>query len=255
MTATPVLSTLRRWAFLAYGLIAYAVFLGTVLYAVGFVGNLVVPASLDRPVRGDAGPAIVVDALLLALFAVQHSGMARQGFKRAWTRVVPREIERSTYVLATSGCLLLLFWLWQPIGPVLWDVSGTPAAVVLLVVAAVGWLIVVISTFLIDHGELFGLRQVIDQFRGAAPRAGGFATPGLYRVVRHPLYVGFVIAFWATPVMTAGHLVFAVATTAYILVAIQLEERDLIAAYGDRYRRYRAKVRMLIPLPRRGNAR
>lgn len=246
------MSKVRRGAVLAYGSIAYVVFLGTVIYAVGFVGNYVVPASLDRPVRGGVLEAIVVDVLLLGLFAAQHSGMARQSFKRVWTRVVPREVERSTYVLAASACLLVLFWLWQPIGPVLWDVSGTPAQVALIVVSAAGWLIIVISTFLIDHGELFGLRQVLDQFRGTAPRAGGFATPGLYRVVRHPLYLGFVVAFWATPVMTAGHLVFAVATTGYILVAIQLEERDLIAAYGDRYRGYRAKVRMLIPLPRRG---
>lgn len=206
---------------------------------------------MDVGTRAPIEEALLVDGLLIALFAVQHSVMAREGFKRVWTRVVPPAIERSTFVLAASACLTLLYWQWRPLGSVVWDAWPSGLGSALVGVSLVGWLMVLASTFMIDHAELFGLRQVVRAFRGRPHPTTVFATPAVYRVVRHPLYLGLVIAFWATPVMTFGHLFFAGAMTVYILVAIQLEERDLVARYGEAYREYRRRVGMLLPIPRR----
>lgn len=254
---------MRRVAFFVYGIFSYLLFLATFGYAIGFVGNfripiseglVFVPKSMD--VGGEAssfGAALAIDLLLLGIFAVQHSVMARQGFKRWWTKIVPREIERSTYVLFASLALIALFVYWRPLGSVVWDLSTSAAVANTLVgVSLFGWFLVLLGTFLIDHFDLFGLRQAWHALRGTTPSDLEFATPGAYKLVRHPIYLGFIIAFWATPVMTVGHLVFAIATTAYILVAIQFEERDLIGRYGDRYRDYRRRVGMLLPRPRNG---
>ena len=248
----------RRIAYGAYGLVCYAAFLVTILYAIGFVGNYWQAFgwdgglfhSMDVAPAAPLGEALAVDAVLLAVFAVQHSVMARAGFKQRWTRVVPRALERSTFVLAASLCLALLFWQWRPLGSTVWQAPPGAPSFFLVGLSLAGWLIVALSTFMIDHFELFGLRQVVDAFRDRPHVSAGFATPALYKAVRHPLYLGFIIAFWATPVMTMGHLLFAGATTAYILIAIQLEERDLIANYGEAYRTYRRQVRMLLPIPR-----
>lgn len=245
---------------LLYGLAAYAVFLATFLYAIGFVGNLWVPKSIDVdwPAGAAASPmaeALLVNVLLLGVFAVQHSLMARPAFKRWWTRFVPKPVERSTYVLLASAALILLFAQWRPMVAVLWDVSASPLAVVLNVVHWTGWGMVLLSTFLIDHFELFGLKQVLARLSGRELPAPVFRTPLLYRRVRHPIYLGFLLAFWAAPVMTAGHLLFALATSGYILIGIWFEERDLIVLFGERYRRYREEVGMLWPrLGRRSTA-
>lgn len=244
---------MKRTLYLLYGVAAYLLFLPTFLYAIGFVGNFLVPKSMDR--GGPAGgllEALLVDGGLLLVFALQHSVMARQGFKRWWTRIVPRPIERSTYMLAATAALAFLMWQWRPIGGTVWDVSGSAPVPVLIATSLLGWGIVFWSTFLIDHFELFGLRQVWSAFRGREHQPPRFHTPSLYKLVRHPLYFGFVVAFWATPVMSWGHLVFAAATTGYILVAIQLEERDLVSFHGEAYRAYRRRVRMLVPVPRAG---
>jgi protein-S-isoprenylcysteine O-methyltransferase Ste14 len=232
---------------LAYGVAAYLVFFGTILYAIGFVTGIVVPKTIDTGVAGSAGAAIVVNVLLLSIFAVQHSVMARKQFKRWWTQFVPAAIERSTYVLLSSLALILVFWQWQPIPAIVWEVSEPTLAAALTGLSLMGWVLVFLSTFLINHFELFGVRQVILNLMGRDAGETKFRTPLLYKMVRHPLYLGFIIAFWAAPVMTVGHLLFALVTTAYILVGIALEERDLVEHFGDEYRRYRARVSMLVP--------
>jgi protein-S-isoprenylcysteine O-methyltransferase Ste14 len=241
---------LKRRVFFAYGVASYVVFLVTFLYAIAFVGNLGTPTALDGPATGPIARALAIDAGLLALFALQHSIMARKGFKQRWTRIVPKPVERSTYVLFSSLALILLFWQWQPIGGVVWSVESRAATVVLRTLFVAGWALVLISTFLIDHFDLFGLRQVSLYLTHQPYTPRPFATPGPYRLVRHPLYIGWLLAFWMTPTMTVAHLVFAIATSAYILVAIQLEERDLVREFGDSYEGYRRRVPMLVPLPR-----
>ena len=238
---------MQRVAVFAYGVFAYACFLVTFLYAIGFVGGFAVPRSIDSTPTGSLGAAVAVNLLLLTLFALQHSVMARPAFKRWWTRIVPEPAERSTYVLASSIALLFLFWQWRPIGGIVWQVNDPVGQAVLCGLFAAGWLTVLVTTFLINHFDLFGLRQVWFHLRGEPYRPLGFTTPGPYRHVRHPLYVGWLLAFWATPTMTAAHLLFAALTTAYILIAIRLEEGDLAEIFGERYAEYRRSVPMLVP--------
>lgn len=233
-----------------YGVLSYVVFLATFLYAIGFLGNFLVPKGLDSGPTGPWSIALLVDLALLSVFAVQHSVMARPAFKRQLTRLIPAAAERSTYVLASSLALMLLFWQWRPLGGTVWDVQSPAGRALLYAGFAFGWGLVLVSTFAIDHFDLFGLRQSWQAFRGRRQEAPAFKTPWLYRVVRHPLYVGWFFAFWCTPTMTITHLLFALVTTAYILVAIQLEERDLARAHPE-YAAYRRSVPMLVPALRR----
>ena len=241
---------MSRYFSICYGAVAYLLFLVSFVYAIGFVGNIWVPRSVDHALSAPVAQAVLIDALLLGVFAVQHSVMARPWFKRAWTRVVPEPVERSTYVLLSSLALLLLFWQWRPIGRVVWEVDGAIGRAVIYTLYSAGLVIVLVATFLINHFDLFGLRQVYLAWRGEPYRDLDFRVRFLYRLVRHPLMLGFLVAFWSTPTMTAGHLLFTVATTGYILVAVQLEEHDLVAALGDQYCAYRREVPALLPWPR-----
>jgi protein-S-isoprenylcysteine O-methyltransferase Ste14 len=233
---------------LLYGIAAYAATLATFAYAVGFLANLFVPRSIDVGPPAAFGQALVIDLALLMLFALQHSVMARGGFKAWWTRFVPPAIERSTYVLAASAMLALVMWQWRPIAePAIWRAMDPAAVVAIQAIFWLGWLVLLVSTSLIDHFELFGLEQVWLRFRGRSASAPKFRTPIFYRYVRHPIYVGFLMVFWAAPAMTAGHRLFSLGMTGYILVGARLEERDLVALFGDRYRAYQRRVGMLLP--------
>jgi methanethiol S-methyltransferase len=236
----------RVIAFL-YGLASYVVFFVAFLYAVGFVSGLVVPKTIDSGTEVPLGEAVIVNLVLMSIFAIQHSVMARKQFKRWWTRFVPKSVERSTYVLFASLALILLCWQWRPLPAVVWHVDTPSIALAVTGLAFAGWLTVLSSTFLINHFELFGLHQVANNLIGRLMPAPRFYTPLFYNFVRHPIYLGFIVAFWAAPTMTAGHLLFAAVTTAYIFVGIVLEERDLVALFGDEYRRYKERVSMLIP--------
>ncbi len=238
---------MKRTLFLLYGVVCYFVFFGTILYAIGFVGNFVVPKTIDGNPEVPLWQALAIDASLLLLFALQHSIMARPAFKRWWTKIIPPVLERSTYVLLASLCLILLMWQWQPIGGVVWEIENSTLKTILLVTYVIGWSIVFISTFLIDHFDLFGLRQTWLYFRKKPYTNLPFRVPIFYQFVRHPLYFGFLVAFWSTPLMTVTHLVFAVLTTGYILTAIRFEEKDLVEHFGDSYHRYKKQAPMIIP--------
>ena len=241
----------KRIAFFGYGSFSYLIFLATFLYALAFVGNLGVPTALDGAPNGPVLVVLAIDVALLALFAVQHSVMARKWFKDRWTRIVPKPLERSTYVLFSSLALILLLWQWRPLGGVVWSVEDPVGRFVLRGLFFFGWGLVLVSTFLINHFDLFGMRQVWLYLLGRPYTTLRFGTPGPYRLVRHPLYVGWLFAFWSTPTMTLAHLLFSIATTAYILIAIQFEERDLVRDLGEDYEAYRRSVPMLIPFTRR----
>jgi protein-S-isoprenylcysteine O-methyltransferase Ste14 len=245
---------MRRLTLLLYGAVAYAAFFATFLYTIGFVGCVGVPKCVDSGAVTPLARALLVDSALLLLFAVQHSIMARRWFKTWWTRIVPRPAERSTYVLLATAILALLMWQWQPITSVVWDVPGAFARDIIWIVYAVGWTVVLTGTYMIDHFDLFGLRQVWIAFRGREYTHPPFQTRGFYRYTRNPLMLGFLIAFWAAPTMTVGRLVFAAASTAYLLVGIVLEERDHAFYLGEVYRRYRARTPMLLPLPKMGGS-
>lgn len=234
-----------------YGIIAYALAMLSVVLSIAFVGNLGLPNTIDAGRTSDMGEAVVVNLVLLGLFAVQHSGMARQAFKRWLTSILPQAAERSTYVLVSALLLLLLIWQWRPMPEVLWSFTSAPMHAILTTLFWLGWAIALTSTFLIDHFDLFGLRQVVANWKGTALSPSHFKTPLFYKFVRHPLYLGLLLAFWAAPTMTVGHLLFAVMTTGYILIGAWLEERDLVALFGDTYRDYKARVPMLFPWTRK----
>jgi methanethiol S-methyltransferase len=247
-TAPPAATSFAMRALvLGYGGLAYLIFLGTFLYSIGFVSQFVVSKTIDTGSTSSLPAAFLIDLALMAVFAVQHSGMARQGFKKLFAKVASPVIERSTYVLLASVALIVLFWQWQPIPTVVWTIDNPAFATLAVAASFFGWLIVLYSTFLINHSELFGLTQVVTHFAGRLTAPVKFKTPGLYRLIRHPIYLGFIIAFWCAPTMTLGHLLFAAVTTAYIFVGIYLEERDLVSLFGDEYRRYRERVAMLLP--------
>jgi protein-S-isoprenylcysteine O-methyltransferase Ste14 len=243
---------MNRALVLVYGSVCYVLFLGTLLYSIGFVGNLGVPKTVDSGPAGPIGAALMWNLGLLSLFALQHSGMARPAFKRWWTRLIPESVERSTYVLLTSALMLLLYWQWRPIEATVWEFSGLVGGF-LQVLYFAGWGLVFYSTILIDHFDLFGMRQVVLHFRGRAYEPLPFDTPSLYKWVRHPLYVGWFTVFWVTPQMSAGHLLLALVTTVYILVAVRIEENDLLTYFGDTYARYVERVPRFLPLPRRNH--
>lgn len=235
-----------------YGALSYVIFFVTFLYAIGFVGNILVPKSIDvGPPAGTLTRALIMNIILLSIFAVQHSVMARPEFKRVWTKVVPEPVERSTFVLFSSLALILMFWQWRTIPDVVWDVQNAAGQYFLLGLFALGWGMVLLSTFLISHFDLFGLRQVYLYARAEEYSPEGFKEVFLYKIVRHPIMLGFIIAFWATPRMTYGHLLFAAVTTVYIIVAIQFEERDIKGMHGAEYDAYRSRVSMLVPMPRK----
>jgi methanethiol S-methyltransferase len=244
--AVPGNRMLRFAAFL-YGAVAYLTFLVTILCAIGFVSGLVVPKTIDTGATSPARTAIIIDLALMSLFAVQHSVMARKRFKQWWTQFIPKSVERSTYVLFASLTLLLLFWQWRPMSAIIWEIEEAEIAAVIMGLSILGWVIVFTSTFLINHFELFGLHQIANNLMGRKMPEPTFRTPLYYKFVRHPIYLGFIIAFWAAPTMSAGHLLFAAVTTAYIFVGILLEERDLIDLFGDEYRNYKRRVSMLVP--------
>ncbi len=237
---------MNRVLVFAYGLVSYLIFLGTFLYAMAFVGNLGVPKAIDGPAEGPVGQALIVNLVLLSIFAVQHSVMARPAFKRWWTQIIPEAAERSTYTLLSSLALILLFWLWRPMGGMVWNVTNPIGHATLLGLFFFGWGLVLLSTLLINHFDLFGLRQVWLHLQGEEYTPLPFKTPLLYRYIRHPLYVGWFFAFWATPTMTIAHLMFAVVTTAYILIAVRLEERDLVEALPE-YAEYSGRVPRFVP--------
>lgn len=247
----PISGTVGKTLTLVYGTLSYLIFLFTILYAIGFVGNLMVPKTIDSGPAVSFPRALLIDLVLFGLFALQHSVMARPAFKRWWTRYIPQPMERSTYVLCASLFLLLLYWQWLPVRGDIWNVGNPIGYWMLFGLYGFGWLIVFVSTYLINHYDLFGLRQVYGHWQARPYTEMPFRTPALYKWVRHPMMVGVLIAFWATPRMTAGHLIFSLATTAYILVGLHLEERDLLAIYGETYQHYRQRVRMLLPLPKK----
>jgi len=240
---------MKRILVFGYAIVVYIIFLATLIYAMGFIGNLLVPKSIDSAMeKGSLVEAFLIDVALLGIFAIQHSGMARQRVKDAITRFIPTPIERSTYVLFSCLALLLLFWQWRPIGGLIWQADHVLGQTLLDSVYAFGWVLVLSATFLVDHFDLSGLRQVYMYWHGQPYRSPAFVTPGLYRHIRHPLYLGWLLVCWATPIMTVGHLVFALVSTVYILFAIQLEEKDLISRYGRAYANYRRRVPMLLPI-------
>ncbi len=242
---------MRRFLVLGYGLVCYLIFFGTFLYLVGFLGNFLVPKGVDDGTVIPLFPALCLNLGLIALFGIQHSVMARPAFKERWTRIVPRSVERSTYVLVTSLILISIFWLWQPMPQTVWRAESPWLAALLRALFFAGFLITLLSTYMTDHFDLFGLRQVWLRFVGRRYEHPPFKVTWFYRLIRHPLYTGLILAFWATPHMTLGHLLFAAGMTAYILIAVRLEERDLVTFLGDRYRAYQREVPMLVPRPGR----
>lgn len=231
-----------------YGITAYVIFLATFLYSIGFVGNLLVPKSIDTGMQGAVAGSVIINLALLSVFALQHSIMARPAFKRIWTKIIPTAAERSTYILMTCLALIAIFAFWQPLTAPVWDVSNTTTGTALTLLFWVGWLIVLASTFMIDHFELLGLRQIYANLKDRSATQSGFLKVGLYRLVRHPIMTGFLIAFWATPAMSVGHLLFALVTTGYIVIAVlHLEEKDLVAHLGDEYLAYQREVPAFVP--------
>ena len=245
---------MKRTIYLLYGVICYFIFFGTFLYAIGFIGNIFVPKSIDSSAGGPLAEGLLINFALLAVFALQHSIMARKGFKKIWTKIIPTPLERSTYTLFSSLALILLFWQWRPLGGIIWNIQDPSFAFILQILCGFGFLIVLITTFLINHFDLFGLRQVWLYFRQKKYTPLGFTTPGPYKLIRHPLYFGWLLAFLATPIMTVAHLVFFIGTAAYIFVAIKFEENDLISEHGKRYINYKKSVPMILPVKRIHNS-